>query len=455
MANSDRINDAKRSFNKDDFQKNNQMDKDPNNDAAESNLPVDHIQDDIIDDDLSLPTSGQIQATPLSIGQHKSDYSQDHQDHEDIDISPEQLMPFVDINLTKICENFDYYNNVLAPNAMIAPVVKCDGYGLGADPIAQALVEREGCRAFFVANAYEGRDLRIGFLNSFPIELASAIKIYILNGPAVGTLPLFEKYHLTPVLNTKQQIHNWIGGYPEQEAILQIDTGMNRLGLPLSHLGAIKDLPGLNVSVIMSHLACAGSHDIEENAHLNAKQRSQFLSAAVEFPQAKLSLSSSGGAMIHESYHYSMIRLGVSLYGIGAAGNHPPGLSQVARLCAPILQIREIRKGESVGYDATWRASRTSKIATIAIGYGDGYPRCLSNKGSAIVQDRTCPIIGRISMDLITLDITDAGYDIAEGDIVELFGPNLPIVDVAKTADTIGYELLTALGPRIIRRYRD
>jgi len=382
-------------------------------------------------DEFAIPATKTTEARPRDIG---------HSYHD--------AGPFVEVDLAAIRSNYRAFVT-MAPTAQISPVIKCDGYGLGAAEIAKTLIMDENCNSFFVAHAQEGRALRIAMQAMLPAVEANSIEIIIMHGPSSSTLPLFRDFALTPVLNSVAQAAQWASTFPDIAAALHIDTGMNRLGLAPERLEAITELDGLNITLVMSHLACAGDGDNP----MNARQRAQFLTAATHFPAARLSLAASGGATINKSYHYSLIRLGISLYGCTVTDEPDDRLISVARLCAPILQVRDIRKGDTVGYDKSWTALRPSRIATVCIGYGDGYPRNLSNRGKVIIGGVQCPMVGRISMDTITVDITGLTNGVAVGDIAEFFGPGLDIGEISRLANTISYELLTQLGPRIERVY--
>lgn len=323
-------------------------------------------------------------------------------------------------------------------------MVKCDGYGLGAAPIARALASREDCRAFFVAYPHEGAAVRAALE-----DLAPDATIYVFNGPAPETIGLFKEAALTPVLNSARQAALWAEARPDAPAALHIDTGMNRLGAPLAEIDAIAALGGLNIALVMSHLACSSAP-----AHpKNPVQRDLFIEAATRFPKAQRSLSASGGALMDESYHFDLVRPGVALYGASPFDADEPRLHPVAALTARIIQIREAAAGETVGYGATCTLERPSIIATVSLGYGDGFPRAGSNRAAALVGGARARIAGRVSMDLITLDATDLPAMPRIGDTALFFGPGLPIHETATACDTISYELLTGLGGRVDRRY--
>jgi len=322
-----------------------------------------------------------------------------------------------------------------------AAVVKADAYGLGLSGVVPALLG-EGCDQFFVARLEEGIALR---------TLAQTSRIFVLDGAADGTIPALKAHDLVPVLSSLEQIAAWRdakGG----AAALHIDTGMNRLGLPPDDIAmAATQAGGIELVLVMSHLACGD----DPASPMNAVQLSKFKAALAWLPPAPASLAASGGVFLGKDYHFDLARPGIGLYG----GHPQPGHGEnpmrcAVRLTAPVLQLRRIAAGDSVGYGATFRATRPSTIATIALGYADGVLRSASNAASAIVRGRRAPVAGRVSMDLIGLDVTGIA-DVAVGDQAELFGPDLPLDDAAAAWGTISYELLTGLSRRVPRIYRD
>src|SRR6185312_4028705 len=277
-------------------------------------------------------------------------------------------------------------------------------------------------------------------------------------------VPALISHRLTPVLNSLAQIAAWSAAAQASraalDAVVHVDTGMNRLGLPRDELSLLaaesgKRLAGLNLVMVMSHLASA---DQPQNK-MNQDQLFRFRQALAMLPPAPASLAASHGAMLGPDYHFDMVRPGVALYGAnpqapegvhskrpeGTAGNAPNLMQTAAVLTARVLQLRRIDSGESVGYGATFRAKRPTMLATIALGYADGYPRTLSNKGAAVIAGQRVPVAGRVSMDLITLDVTDLAEPPAIGDAVELLGDGVTLGQVAEAAGTNEYEILTRL----------
>jgi alanine racemase len=341
--------------------------------------------------------------------------------------------PRLDIDLAAIAANFQRLASA-TPSAEPAAVVKCDAYGLGAAPVSRTLAAETSCRTFFVAYSEEGAALRAA--------LGEGPAIFVFNGPFAETVTAYRTHKLTPVLNSLEQARLWLEAASDIPAALHIDTGMNRLGLPLADVAAARSLRGLNISLVMSHLACASN----ATDAMNERQRRDFEEAASLFPDARRSLSSSGGALMGARYGFDMVRLGVGLYGVNPHDKAVSDLSPVATLTAPVIQTREIAGGETVGYGATFKAPRRTRLATVSLGYGDGFPRSGSNRGAAMLGGALCPILGRVSMDLIVLDVTATKEPPSIGDRAEFFGAALSIDDQAARCGTIGYELLTAIG---------
>ena len=321
------------------------------------------------------------------------------------------------------------------PSGPVAGVVKANAYGLGAAPVAQALAEA-GCRHFFVAQFAEGLALREA--------LGHGPMVAVLGGFPPG---LDAGAGLTPVLNTPRDVAA-ARAAGLTGAILHVDTGMERLGLSAAELAAAGDLSGLALRYVMTHLACA-----DEPRHpLNAAQAARFAAACAGLPGLPRSFANSAGLFLGPAFASDLARPGCALYGLNPTPELPNPMHQVLRLTIPVLQVRKVPAGATVGYGATWTAPRDSRIATIAVGYADGYLRALSGQGLAIAAGRPVQLVGRISMDLTTLDVTDVP-ELAQGDRVELIGPQQTPDAVAALAGTIGYEVLTSLGARYHRRY--
>lgn len=324
--------------------------------------------------------------------------------------------------------------------ALCAAVVKADAYGLGAEPVARALW-RAGCREFFVAHLDEGVALRA--------TLGADCTIYVLHGPPPGTEGAFVRYRLLPALNSEEQCAGWARQARQRgtrlPAALQLDTGMARLGLAESELERIDDAPDLRL--VMSHLACA-----DEPGHpANARQLARFRRLRGRWPGVPASLAASSGIFLGAEYHCDMVRPGAALYGVAPAPGPNP-MQPVVSLRARIVQTRALAAGDGVGYGQTWQAPARARIATIAVGYADGFPRALSNRGAAWSGAHRLPFVGRVSMDSITLDVSALPEGALQpGDWVELLGPHVGVDDLAQAGGTIGYEVLTALGRRYHR----
>lgn len=354
----------------------------------------------------------------------------------------------LDVDLGAIVANWLSLKARLAQGADCAGVVKADAYGLGARRVAPALAAA-GCRRFFVAHLGEALAIR-------PL-LPRDASVYVLNGVLAGEEPEFRAGGVHPVLNEPGQIERW-AGYARRldvslAAALHIDTGMSRLGLMPAEARAVaadpSTLRGLHVDYLMSHLARS-----EEDVPMNGEQLAAFEAIRSLWPGHAASLANSSGIFLGPAYHMNLARPGAALYGINPLPGKPNPQRPVATLTAPVLQLREIAPPRTVGYGATHAVARPTRVATIAIGYADGWLRSLSGRGLAVHRDRPLPFIGRVSMDLVTLDATTAP-DLVAGDRVELMGSANPVDTVADAAGTNGYEILTRLGARFTRRYRD
>lgn len=309
----------------------------------------------------------------------------------------------------------------------MAAVVKADGYGLGAVGAARALA-KAGTRVFFTATSAEAQIVRKA--------LGDGPQIFVLNGVTGEDAAALHAAKLTPVLNSLAQIKLWDARGP---AALHVDTGMNRLGIgPEELTQAAVALKGATLSLLMSHLAC--SSDLKHE--MNATQRQRFVDAATLFPKAPLSLAATGGALIGADYHFDLVRPGLGLYGSAGLDADNPKLAVAATIEAPILQVRDVPAGDTFGYGGTFTAPRKMRTATVALGYADGYLRALSGRGYGFLAGAKRPILGRVSMDLIIIDVTGCA-EAQPGAMVEFLGPNAPIDDIAALAGTAPYELLT------------
>jgi alanine racemase len=342
------------------------------------------------------------------------------------------------IDLGALKKNYTTLAGNLA-SGKIACVVKANAYGLGVKEAAPVF-SQAGCTTFFVATLEEGIELR---------QALPAVTIYIFHGVLPDTAQEFLAHNLIPVLNSPDQIEEW-QPHADQAAGLHIDTGMSRLGLTPDECRTTNNLSNYNINLVMSHLACA-----EDAGHpKNNEQLALFNTLRAKLPAEHASLAASSGIFLGANFHFDLCRAGVSLYGVNPTPKSTNLMAQVVRLQAKILQIRSVDTPQTVGYGATHQATKPTKIATLAIGYADGYMRSLGNSGIGFIGDHEVPVVGRISMDLTTVDVTEVPDALlSTGTLVDLIGPNNPIDDVARQAGTIGYEVLTSLGSRFERRY--
>ncbi|MEC3909256.1 alanine racemase [Sphingobium sp. CR2-8] len=351
------------------------------------------------------------------------------------------------IDLAALVANYQHIARHVSP-AKVAGVVKADAYGLGAIAVSRALLDA-GCRHFFVAHLCEAAALKP--------HLPPDATLYILNGLRPGAEADCVAVGAVPILNALAQIDAWSAiaraSGRDLPGVIQVDTGMSRLGLSMEELSALRDRPdrltGIDVRLVMSHLACADHPEDEANRD----QRALFDAIARQFPGVPRSIDNSGGALAPDVQHGDIVRAGIALYG-GAPHGDPNPMRAVVALDAYIVQSRRVPAGAGVGYGLTHRCTRPSHIATISVGYADGWPRHLSNRGSAYIGGIRVPVVGRVSMDSMALDVTDLPDDLLQpGAPVELIGPHQTIDDVAAQADTISYEILTRLGHRYARDY--
>jgi len=335
------------------------------------------------------------------------------------------------VDLDALAHNFHALEAVTGVPAH--PVVKADAYGLGAVPIALRL-SAEGARTFFVARLAEGLALRDA--------LGPSPRIYVLDGCVGVAAAMLQAADLRPILNHGDQLTAWqtAGG---GACGLQIDTGMNRLGF------RIEDAPEAfaDMDLVMSHLACAD----DPTQPMNRQQRDAFAAVATRYPAALKSFANSGGCFLGPDYGFDAVRPGICLYGGGPEGRPDGRLKPVATLTAEVLQVRAIPAGESVGYSRGFIADTPRRIAICGAGYADGVLRSNAAAGRVWVAGTLRPLLGRVSMDVITIDVT--GLDIVAGDQVEVFGAHRPLDEAAEAAGTISYELLTSIGARVARRH--
>lgn len=361
----------------------------------------------------------------------------------------------LNVDLGAIVANWRYIQRRVE-GAEAAAVVKADAYGLGAGPVAQALVAA-GCKSFFVAHLEEGIALR---------KAVREARIFVLHGPNPGTEADFAAFHLTPVLNCMDQVKGWVTfvgahGKPAPAA-LQVDTGMTRLGLSRAEFDAVRANQGwmkaLDPQLLMSHFACADS----PRHPLNRQQIERFAQFAQSLPGVTASLSASSGIFLGEAARFGLVRPGIALYGGNPRPGHENPMAHAVTLSAKIIEIQPIDRPQTIGYGATWAAPGPGRLATVALGYADGFLRAIGNRPEshpvfATVHDTwKARLVGRISMDLTTFDISDVPVDrIRPGDTIDVIGKYASIDTLADAGQTISYELLTRLGPRLPRLYRN
>ncbi len=367
--------------------------------------------------------------------------------------TPEDLAGAVlTIDLVALKDNWRLLSN-RAGAAECGAAVKGNAYGLGIEPVAKALWEA-GCRSYFVARPKEGEELR-GHLPD--------ATIYVLDGLFAGQAEFYAKLNLCPALISIEEAREWAGFgrvYGRKlPCAIHVDTGINRLGFSKAEFDALLDdaflMEGLNVSLLMSHLACA-----DEPSHpLNARQRDAFAAVRGRLPGIPASLANSSGIFLGDGYTHDLVRPGIALYGGNPTTGSSNPMRAVAHLEGTVLQVRNVRVGETVGYGATWEASRPTRIAVLGAGYKDGVPRALSSQqmdgpAHVFINGKRCPVIGRISMDMMAADITDLmPHSVVRGTRAEILGSNILIDEAASWAGTISYELLTRLGSRYARLY--
>lgn len=329
----------------------------------------------------------------------------------------------------------------------VAAVLKADAYGLGAAPVARAL-HAAGCRHMFVAHLAEALAIR-------PL-LPGAI-LAVLNGLWPGDEPAYAAHDITPVLGSLDEVAAWGAAARNAgtilPAFLHVDTGMNRLGLTPADVDALAAEParldGIRIAYAMTHLVSAETPDDP----VNPAQAAAFAAACARLPPAPRSLANSSGLFLGPAFASDLARPGAALYGVNPTPGRPNPMRPVAGLRARILQVRDVPAGGRVGYNGLWTASCDSRVAVVSVGYADGFLRSLGNQALAFFDGSPVPLVGRVSMDLTTFDVT-ARPDATPGAWLELIGPNMPVDAVAARAGTNGYEILTSLGRRYDRTYR-
>lgn len=352
------------------------------------------------------------------------------------------------IDLAAIAGNYKLLQSN-CENSKVGATVKANAYGLGAAQIAKVL-HAGGCEDFFVVSVAEGLELRS--------LLGNGVNIYILYGPFTEDCDFLQEHNLIPVINHLGQLELWqkLARRLQKELpfVLHIDTGINRLGMPVNEVKRLIDkadlFSNLKMLYLMSHLTASE----EKDSPSNSQQLLLFNQLAAYFPGIKKCFVNSSGIFLGSDYHFDLARPGAAIYGLNPTPYAANPMKNVIALVSPIIQIKTIESGEMVGYNGTFTADRNHTIATLPIGYADGYLRALSNTGIVYINNRPAPVVGRISMDLITVDISDLSpADIFLGQEVEIIGKNSPADKIAKLCNTNGYEILTSLGKRFERVY--
>ena len=350
----------------------------------------------------------------------------------------------VSIDLKAIKNNYLFLKNFCKP-AIVAATVKASSYGLGGENKIVETLMKNKCKNFFIANIVEGIKIRKKFKN---------INLFVLNGLHKGEEEIFFKNNLTPVLNTYSQFEKWTNFIKKnynKQIIIHVDTGMNRLGFQQRDLEQLKinknKLYKFKNIIFMSHLACAD----DQTNKFNLEQKNNFDKIKEEFPNCKYSLAASGGIFLGKQYHYDMVRPGISLYG-GKRTFHKK-IKHAVALKAPIIQINQVKKGDSIGYSRTYFAKKNITTATISVGYADGMNIRLSNNGYFHFNKKQVPIIGRVSMDLIILNVTKFKKIIKIGDYIEIYNKYYTIDDFAKQSGTIPYRIITCMSSRYDKKY--
>ena len=334
------------------------------------------------------------------------------------------------IDIRALVENYRFLKSQ-APHSICAAVVKNNAYGLGVQNVVPALV-KEGCSHFFVALAVEGREVR---------KFAPNADIYVLQGIGDDTLDIFVSERLIPVISTPQMFSFWKKNkQPNIYPILNVETGLNRLGFRKQDIATLTQEDKKEFSFILSHLSCA-----DEAFHfMNRTQLNNFDEFSKLFPNTPQTLAASDGVFLGEEYQKDMVRLGAAMYGLNTAPDRKNRMKNVVFLKAPVLQIASVKKGEYIGYGASYKTARDMKIAIVSIGYGDGLPRSLAGKGRVFFNSEEIRLIGRLSMDNLMCDVSHLP-NIQEGDFVDVLSEQYTADDMGHDAGTIGYEILNSV----------
>ncbi|WP_424833492.1 alanine racemase [Ruegeria sp.] len=335
------------------------------------------------------------------------------------------------INLQSLAHNWRALD--AKTNVETGAVVKADAYGLGAEPVSWTLAD-EGVRKFFVAVAEEGAAVRKA--------VGPGPDIFVFSGHMDGDAEVLSGQNLIPLINSPQQFQRHRGALPDHPFGIQLDSGMNRLGLEPADWAELRDAAlALNPAVLMSHLACG-----DEPEHPMNRQQLRTFREMTDGIAVPRSLAATGGSLMGPEFHFDFCRPGIGLYG----GMPFTEAKPVVTVDLPVVQVRPVAVGETVGYGNSWTARRPSRIATVAAGYADGLHRAIGGGIDAFAGDLPCPVVGRISMDLITVDVTDLPED---PNRLRILNGHQTVDDLAEAAGTIGYEILTSMGRRYSRGY--
>ncbi len=355
---------------------------------------------------------------------------------------------FLTVDLAALASNYGKLRSMVAPKR-VAAVVKADAYGLGAVRVSLAL-QAEGCKQFFVANLMEALALQPA--------LERDVQIFVLNGLQPGSETACARAGIFPVLNSVEQLRRWSSTADDLgrtlAAVLQFDTGMSRLGVAPDErpelARCLNACGNVEVLFLMSHLASADETDSEQNCG----QLAEMLRIVDEFPGFDPCIANSGGIFLGPEYHGVLVRPGIALYGGRATDAADNPMQPVVKLEVAVIQTRIVPAGTSVGYGGAHLTSAPARLATVAAGYADGLPLSLSGRGAVYYEGQRLPIVGRVSMDSTTIDITALHEGaLTLGSRVEVIGPNQTLEDIARDAGTISYEILTSLGHRYARTY--
>lgn len=352
--------------------------------------------------------------------------------------------PVAEIDLSRLCEN---YRSLRArfTGQECAAVVKANAYGLGVEAVARALAAA-GCQTFFVASLAEGIELR---------AVLPDRKIAVFHGVGAGEALAFVNHRLVPVLNSPLQLSRWLEVSKDQAdrpSILHVDTAMARLGLTPTEFAKVtpEQIDQAQVSLLMTHLACSSDPEDAQNH----EQLERFVEMSSRFPHLPTSMANSGGILLGEAWHDDLARPGCALYGVNPGDRDPVPVKPVVRLSAPVIQLRQLDRAQKVGYGGTQSLPAGATLATVAIGYADGVFRHFSHRLSGYVAGHPVPLVGRVTMDMLTFDLSNLPASLIQEDMrIEIMNEQQTVNDLAAIAETIGYEVLTSIGKRVERRY--